>query len=65
MARSKIPSNAVAKGGSLGTSVGAALDVVAAILGHPLPPGGGAILGGTLASLFAFFARGGRKGEPD
>jgi len=65
MARSRIPSNAVAKGGTMGTTLGAAIDVVAAVSGHPLPPGGGAILGGALASLFAFFFRGGRRGEAD
>lgn len=65
MKRKKAPSRAVKIGAPAGAALGAVLDVAAAVSGHPLPPGAGAALGGTLATLFAYFTRGGRSGESD
>lgn len=67
--RVRAPSNAVAKGTVAGTALGAALDVVlqavAASHGIALPPGSGAAVGGFLVGIFAYFSKGGRKGEAD
>jgi hypothetical protein len=63
--RGTAPSNAVTKGGAIGTALGAVLEVGAAAAGHPLPPGSGAVLAGALVSLFAYHSRGGRKGEAE
>jgi hypothetical protein len=65
MPRKKAPSNAVTVGGASGTAAGTLIEIAAAMTGHPLPPGAGAALGGMLTSLFAYIARGGRRGESD
>jgi hypothetical protein len=65
MPRTKAPSNAVVKGGTLGSAIGTVVDIGAAVAGKPLPPGTGAALGGALATLCAYFFRGGRRGEAD
>lgn len=64
-ARNRRPSNAVTKGGPFGTAVGTVIEIGAAVADVPLPPGSGAALGGALATLFAYFFRGGRRGEAD
>lgn len=63
--RSKTPSNAVTSGAGVGGAIGTVIDIGATVAGHPLPPGTGAALGGALAALFAYFAKGGRHGESD
>lgn len=65
MARSKKPSRAVHTGTTLGTVAGVLIEAGAAAAGMPLPPGTGAAVSGALAGLFAYFTRGGRKGETD
>jgi hypothetical protein len=63
--RNRKPSNAVTKGGIVGTLAGAVLEAGAAALGVPLPPGTGASLAGALVMLFTYHSRGGRQGEAD
>jgi hypothetical protein len=63
--RNRTPSRAVKEGAPLGASLGMLLEVGALIAGHPLPDGTGAALGGSLATVFAFFWPGGRQGEAD
>lgn len=65
MARTRKPSNAVTKGGIVGTIAGAALEAGAAAFGIPLPPGSGAALAGALVAFFVYHSRGGRQGEAD
>lgn len=65
MTRRLKPSRAVTLGGTSGTAAGTLIELAAAMTGHPLPPGAGAALGGMLTSLFAYIARGGRRGEAD
>src|SRR5690349_19400258 len=61
---SRRPSSAVTKGGTLVTGLGSAVELIAAWSGHPLPVGTGAILGGALTAVAAYFSRGGRQNEP-
>ena len=67
--RSKAPSKAVAVGTVAGTAAGAALDAalqsVALHYGFMLPAGTGAAIAGAFVGLFAYFTKGGRKGEAD
>lgn len=63
--RQRRPSKAVTVGGASGTTVGTLIEITAAAVGHPLPPGAGAALGGLLTSLVAYLVRGGRRGEGD
>jgi hypothetical protein len=62
--RTGTPSNAVQKG-TIGTAIGGVVELAAAMAGHPLPAGSGAVLGGLLSQIFAYHSKGGRKGEAD
>lgn len=58
------PAMAVMVGGGAGTSVGTLIEIVAAAAGKPLPPGTGSAITGVIGMLVAYFAPGGRKGDP-
>lgn len=62
--RRKTPSNAIVSGGAAGTSVGTLIEIGAAALGAPLPPGAGSAIAGVIGLLVGYFTPGGRKGEP-
>lgn len=62
--RNRTPSNAISAAG-LGASLGAVIEIAALIFGHPLPPGTAAPLAGALATILAYCAQGGRRGEAD
>jgi hypothetical protein len=63
--RRVVPSANLSKGGSVGTALGTVIEIGASLSGHSLPPGTGALLGGSLATVAAYFLQGGRTGESD